>query len=183
MINSLGGASTSSTTSVSSSTSSFSPNDLIESNDRMIQKNMNLNEEKNENVLKNNDKKENEKEKDNDNNDFINDDGNGIDTINKINFMKEKNNFNNNLISVDILTKECKSTVLSERTILKECPICFEEPELSSLVITTCGHILCLLCAKTLINKNKQCPICSHPLGIHLRLRIFFFFLFFLQAR
>ena len=92
--------------------------------------------------------------------------------------MKEKNNFNNNLINVDILTKECKSTVLSERTILKECPICFEEPELSSLVITTCGHILCLLCAKTLINKNKQCPICSHPLGIHLRLRIFFFFFF-----
>ena len=140
-----------------------------------------LNEEENKNVIENNDKKENEKEKDNDNNDFINDDGNGIDTINKINFMKEKNNFNNNLISVDILTKECKSTVLSERTILKECPICFEEPELSSLVITTCGHILCLLCAKTLINKNKQCPICSHPLGIHLRLRIFFFF--FLQAR
>ena len=139
---------------------------------------MNLNEEENRNVTKNSEEKEKENEKENDNininNDFFHDDGNGINKINKSNLIKEKNNFNNKSTNIDNIQKECTSTVLSERTILKECPICFEEPELSSLVITTCGHVLCLLCAKTLINKNKQCPICSHPLGIDMRLYIIF---------
>ena len=46
-----------------------------------------------------------------------------------------------------------------------ECPICLEEPGLAHSVITTCGHILCLVCAKLLIKVNKKCPICSCPLG------------------
>ena len=46
-----------------------------------------------------------------------------------------------------------------------ECPICLEEPGLPLSVITTCGHILCLVCAKLLIKVNKKCPICSCPLG------------------
>ena len=53
----------------------------------------------------------------------------------------------------------------NENENLKECPICFEEPDLSGIVITTCGHMLCLICAKMLINKNKQCPICLGVLG------------------
>ena len=60
---------------------------------------------------------------------------------------------------------EDKNKIEYENENLKECPICFEEPDLSGIVITTCGHMLCLVCAKMLINKNKQCPICLGVLG------------------
>jgi hypothetical protein len=56
-----------------------------------------------------------------------------------------------------------------------ECPICFEEPGVSNMCITNCGHILCIVCAKELICKNNQCPICSHTLGtyVHVCLHIY----------
>ena len=50
-------------------------------------------------------------------------------------------------------------------TAITECPICLEEPGLSNSVITTCGHIMCVDCAKLLIKVNKKCPICSTALG------------------
>ena len=76
---------------------------------------------------------------------------------------KEKETNMKKKITTDINKKKNDMNVC---TALKECPICFEELELSSLVITTCGHILCLHCAKLLIHRNKQCPICSHSLGM-----------------
>ena len=57
------------------------------------------------------------------------------------------------------------STNSSTLAAAAECPICLEEPGLAHSVITTCGHILCLVCAKLLIRVNKKCPICSCPLG------------------
>jgi Zinc finger, C3HC4 type (RING finger) len=50
-------------------------------------------------------------------------------------------------------------------TAITECPICLEEPGLSNSVITTCGHIMCVDCAKLLIKVNKKCPICNTALG------------------
>ena len=158
VINSLGSASTSSTTSISLSASPDLTNfsQVTELSDNMEEKSANLDENK--------DEKESKIENKNSNNDLINDKINEIDIMNKMDKMETKKKFENSLINTDIVEKEC--TILTERTILKECPICIEEPDLSGLVITTCGHVLCLLCAKTLINKNKKCPICSHTLGI-----------------
>jgi Ring finger domain len=67
------------------------------------------------------------------------------------------------------ITSTSTNTVISTNSstlaAAAECPICLEEPGLAHSVITTCGHILCLVCAKLLIRVNKQCPICSCPLG------------------
>ena len=66
---------------------------------------------------------------------------------------------------VQALNAAITSTIIRPLAATAECPICLEEPGLAHSVITTCGHILCLVCAKLLIKVNKKCPICSCPLG------------------
>ena len=41
-----------------------------------------------------------------------------------------------------------------------ECSICFEEDKLN-IILEPCGHnCVCLQCAKEIINKNMECPVC-----------------------
>lgn len=62
-------------------------------------------------------------------------------------------------------TVRASVSVSVPQTAITECPICLEEPGLTNSVITTCGHIMCVDCAKLLIKVNKKCPICSTALG------------------
>ncbi len=45
---------------------------------------------------------------------------------------------------------------------LQECSIC--DDEMTNVVLTACGCILCMECIQSGINLNQSCPICSFPL-------------------
>lgn len=57
-------------------------------------------------------------------------------------------------------------TTLDINSRLEDCPICYEEMSLNSIVITPCAHAYCDKCILTYMQENDQCPLCRSSMNI-----------------
>lgn len=46
----------------------------------------------------------------------------------------------------------------------EECPICYENMDISNYIFTPCSHIFCSNCIFTHLRVKRECPICRKPL-------------------
>lgn len=68
-------------------------------------------------------------------------------------YFSQKQTTNRKKMIEQLVTLDIKSR-------LEECPICYEEMNINTMVITPCGHAFCDTCIITHIQYHDNCPCC-----------------------